>query len=180
MASTTDMTVGVMFPSEWLAAIDLGGGSFTLTVESVTAEMVTLDTGRKEKHWVVAFERAKKRLLLNKTNAYALGVLLSPDAHDWAGKRVTLVGDWDKMKGQDVMGIRVCGSPDARPDRARVFAECWEGERAKGALCARLKQALNRLAKTRPATQPPATQPSTPPSAPKPAPEDNEHGTDTD
>jgi hypothetical protein len=148
------LALSVMFPSNFLKAEDLQGRAITVTIQSVAGEQVPMTGGKKEKCNVVRLVGKKKQWILNRTNANALALLLSPDprqpsARDWFGKRVSLVEDIDTKSGEELVSIRIAGSPDAAPDRAAAYERAWRGERKGGKLCARLKRARALLAVAR-------------------------------
>ena len=137
-----DLTLSVMYPSEYLKAGDLQGRNITVTVADVKVDAVPMTGGKKEKKCVVHIHKTKKKLIVGKTNAYCLGLLISSNARDWIGKRITLCPDVDKMSGVEVATIRIAGSPDAIPARAAKYASVWKGERKQGRLVSRVKAAL--------------------------------------
>lgn len=84
------LNVHDLFPSRFLKAHDLKGKEFTLTVARVVLEPVRTQSGETEKKPVAYFDKARKGILLNKTNAMALAAVYGPDMSTWAGKAVTL------------------------------------------------------------------------------------------
>lgn len=93
------------YPSKYLAAADLKGREFHLTITRVEIEEV----GRnKEEKPVVYFKEAKKALTLNKTNWGAIEKALgSDDTDEWAGGRITLYPSETSFDGETVDCIRV-------------------------------------------------------------------------
>jgi hypothetical protein len=81
-----------IFPSAWVSAEDLGNKKFELEIATVSMEPVhDPTTNREVKKLVVAFVGAKKRLIVNKTQALSLANITGSDETDeWAGKRVAL------------------------------------------------------------------------------------------
>jgi hypothetical protein len=149
MPKPDDLDLSVLFPSDWIKAADLGGRQYTLTVTSVAQEVVKMTGGRASKCVVLRFEKTRKGLICNKTNAYALAILLSPNlakpnGRDWIGHRIALCADMDvnRKTKEDIAAIRIAGSPDASEERAHVYGRAWRGERKGGELCHRLKAAL--------------------------------------
>lgn len=101
--------------SEWLGGIDLGGR--TVTVEIVGVEEVTVPdprTGRAVRKIAVAFRGARKRLLLNATNAKALARLFGAETNDWTGKRVQLHPETVRAFGSEYCVVRVAGAAPMR------------------------------------------------------------------
>ncbi len=159
MPPADPLSLSVMFPSNFLKAEDLQGRVVEVVIQSVAGEEVPMTGGKKEKCNVVRMVGKKKQWILNRTNAQALALLLSPDgnapsARDWFGKRVQLVADLDQKSGEEIVAIRVAGSPDAAPDRAAAYDRAWRaGDRRGGKLCARLKRARAVLAVSRDAME---------------------------
>lgn len=86
------MNVRNIFPSPWISADDLGDRRFELTISAVTIEQVhDRQTNQKVSKMVVAFAEAKKRFIVNKTQAFAIAkYLASDDTEQWTGKKVAL------------------------------------------------------------------------------------------
>lgn len=86
------MNVRAVFPSPWISADDLSDRKFELTIRAVVMEEVhDRQTNRKVEKMVVSFEGAKKRFIVNKTQAFTLARLCGSDDTDhWIGKRVAL------------------------------------------------------------------------------------------
>jgi hypothetical protein len=83
------MNVNDIFPSRFLKAHDLAGKPYTLTIKAVTLE----DLGHgaeKETKLAIAFEKATKMMLLNRTNAMIIASLYGPETDQWLGKAVTV------------------------------------------------------------------------------------------
>lgn len=97
----------LMFPTEFLASEDLGGKDFDVTIESVQAESLRTTDGATDK-FTVRFKGARKRLVLNKTNAKLIAMATGePEARKWPGKRITLYGTTCAAFGETVTCIRV-------------------------------------------------------------------------
>lgn len=97
----------LMYPSEYLAACDLGGKEVSVKILSVSLEEIHGADGRKETKPVVTFEKAKKRLVLCKTNAKAIAKRHGTDTDDWTGKSVTVYPTTCQAFGAEVECIRV-------------------------------------------------------------------------
>ena len=80
-----------------------------VTIESVKVEDVQLPgTSSKERKVVLAFVGAKKRMILNKTNAKRIAKMHGNKTEGWTGKEITLYFDPSVMFGRDrVGGVRV-------------------------------------------------------------------------
>lgn len=83
------MNVHDLFPSRFLKAHDLGGKSYTLTIREVTLEQVGHGAEAEHKP-ALAFEKASKLMLLNRTNAMIIASLYGPETSEWVGKAVTV------------------------------------------------------------------------------------------
>lgn len=86
-------TVSEIFPSKYLEAADLDGKEFCVVIESV--EERHQGDGKDGKKFVkplVKFRKAKKGLVLNKTNAKIIRDRLcyGNEMQDWVGKPITL------------------------------------------------------------------------------------------
>lgn len=86
------MNVQTMFPKKWLSAADLVGRTVTVYIEGCAVETIfNTRLKRNEQKIAVAFHGKQKRLLINKTQAYALAAACgSPETDNWAGHTVLL------------------------------------------------------------------------------------------
>ena len=97
--------------SEWLSGLDLAGK--TVNVMIATVDEVTVPeprTGREVRKVAVTFAGAKKRLLLNATNAKALAKLFGLETDAWSGKAVALKAEMVPAFGQTYCVVRVAGA----------------------------------------------------------------------
>lgn len=78
------------YQSPWLSPTDLQGRAPRLTIEAATLEEVRNAKGGHDKKIALAFKGARKKLLLNKTNAKALAAAYGNDTDLWIGKGVVL------------------------------------------------------------------------------------------
>ena len=99
-----------LFNSKYVGAWDFEGGPVTLTIKDVRHEEVPDQQGNKEKHPIVYFEKAKKGLVLNRTNAKTIAKLHGKDTDQWPGKQVTLFGTQCEAFGETVDCVRVKGA----------------------------------------------------------------------
>ena len=85
-------TVTELYPSPWLGPGDLAGRAVTVTIARVDIEDIrNPQTAEKEPRAVVTFERAQKRLIVNKTQAHRLAEIAGTEAFEaWPGLRVIL------------------------------------------------------------------------------------------
>lgn len=84
---------------------------FVLVIKGIAQEELQLP-GRsaKEQKIVLAFEKAKKRLVLNKTNAAAIKTHWGKWTKEWRGKSVTLYFDPTVKFGRETVGgVRIRG-----------------------------------------------------------------------
>ena len=87
----TPRTVSDLFPSKWLKAEDLEGRPRTVRIAEVTIEPLRQPDGTSKPAAIVTFERATKRLILNKTQATALAAIMGSEVFDdWVGRYVML------------------------------------------------------------------------------------------
>jgi hypothetical protein len=114
-------TVGLLFPSEYLSADDLRGQDRNVVIEAIAPrdELKRVD-GAKDYKPVVTLRGAKKRWVLNVTNAKTIAKLYGRDARQWIGKPITIYATMVQSFGEMVPAIRV--RPDA-PQAARAEAK---------------------------------------------------------
>lgn len=101
------MDVDAFFPSRFIKAVDLGGKDVTLTIESVVGDELEGEKGKQFKG-IVSFVGAKKKWVLNRTNALCLKALWGRETDAWKGHRVTIY----PTTFNDEPCIRVKGSPE--------------------------------------------------------------------
>lgn len=146
--------VEAMMQAKYLSASDLEGDAETVTILRIRRGKETFEAGRKDEVNVITVARANgdtAEMIWCKTNVAAARVLLGDDNTKWIGKRVTLCADEDRNRGEVVVAIRICGSPDAPPGRAKAFQAAWDhpdgrmnGRKGKGSLITRLKVIIAR------------------------------------
>ena len=90
------MKLSDVFISNYLKAADLKGKEPTAKIVKVVFEEVGPEKDRK---LVMYFEKVKKGVILNKTNAPNVGDHYGDDTDTWAGKPVTLYTAWSTSKG---------------------------------------------------------------------------------
>lgn len=106
-----------MFPSIYISAYDLRGKHVTLTIKRVVPEEVERQD-RKTKRmgkvtaYIVYFEKARKGLLLNKTNAKTVAKLYGDESDGWVGHPITLFPTVVQAFGEQADAVRV---EDRRP-----------------------------------------------------------------
>ena len=98
----------LLHPNDYLGAHDLNGQDFTLTIKEVLRDQeLIMQGGVKEKKPVLTFEKAKKKLVLNKTNAKAIASLHGADIDNWPGKAITIYPSKTKCGRDTVDCVRV-------------------------------------------------------------------------
>lgn len=99
--------VSQMYPSKWLAAVELDESDLTVTITGIANEPVTPD----ESKWVLYFQETDKGLVLNKTNTRTIAALYGDDTDDWLDRPITLYPTWVDFQGKQVEAIRVRPKP---------------------------------------------------------------------
>ena len=86
------MNVNTLFPRKWLYPEDLCGRAVTVTIQAATLEEVRNPaTNKTEQKLIIGFQGKTKRLIANKTQAFAIASAAgSPETNDWPGKQITL------------------------------------------------------------------------------------------
>lgn len=82
--------VSEVYASPWLRAEDLQGRTVKVTISTATVETLPQADGSKEQKIIVAFVGAKRKLILNKTQAAALVAIAGDDTDHWRGVVVYL------------------------------------------------------------------------------------------
>lgn len=94
-----------LFP--YIEGQSLVGKSVTLTMTTVTTEMLKNRQGRDEKKYILYFQETPKGLVLNKTNAKRIANLYGAETDAWAGKRITIYAEPVRAFGEDHNAVRV-------------------------------------------------------------------------
>lgn len=121
MASKALGDISTLHPSKYLSCDDLKGRTITVTIASVDMEPVQMSDGSEEEKVIIRFEKARKDFIGGKTNDYSLAVLLSRKPLEWVGKRVVLMPSTTSFGREVRPCIRIAGSPDAAPERAKAY-----------------------------------------------------------
>lgn len=101
------MKIHKMFPSTYLSAADLEGKDVELVIDSLKQDKITSETGETSECYLLSFQKAKKAMVLNKTNTKAIASHYGDETDDWKGKKITLYGTTCKSFGEIVPCIRV-------------------------------------------------------------------------
>ncbi len=92
MANGRPETVSELYPSKWLKAADLNGRAVTVKITRVDVEEFRQRDGSKKLAAVLTFERARKRMILNKTQCGQMVAITGSERFaDWVGHTVMLV-----------------------------------------------------------------------------------------
>lgn len=84
-------TVSELFPSAWLTAADLGGRAVRVVIERIDFEDLRQRDGKRARKAIVSFEKAHRRLILNKTQAQAIQAIAGSERfEDWPCVAVVL------------------------------------------------------------------------------------------
>jgi len=98
----------LLFPNDYVGAWDLERGEKTVEIERITKEKLTMIGGKSEDKPLIYFKGAKKKMVLNKTNAKTIAGLYGTNTEEWVGKKVTLFATTCSGKGgEEVECIRV-------------------------------------------------------------------------
>jgi arabinogalactan endo-1,4-beta-galactosidase len=96
------MNINEAFPSKYLKAADLKGGSPTVVIERVEMEMLGDD-----RKMVVYFQGKQKGLVTNKTNANTIADMYGDDTDDWIGNKIVLIEAMVDFQGKTGPAIRI-------------------------------------------------------------------------
>ena len=104
------MHLDKLFPGKYLTAADLDGEDVTLTINKVRVQEIGRDGKEKP---VLHFTDEAKGLILNKTNANAIGELYGKEVDNWHDKKVTLFPSTTDFAGDpETPCIRTKAPPD--------------------------------------------------------------------
>ena len=96
-------TVTEAFPSNYLKAADLNNNTVKVKIDRVVFEEIGQN---KDKKPVMYFDKVKKGLVLNKTNALGIAATHGDQMEDWRGKEIELFSQMVPFQGQNVPSIR--------------------------------------------------------------------------
>lgn len=87
----TIATVADLYPPKWVKAPDLQGKAVTVKIAAVTVEDLRMPDGTRKCAAILAFERASRRLILNRTMCRALIEITGTERlQEWVGHSVVL------------------------------------------------------------------------------------------
>lgn len=105
------MKISEEFPSKYLKSSDLKGQEIRVLMANVEREEIGSD-----KKLVLYFKGKEKGMVLNKTNANAIGDFYGDDSDDWYDQPLILFSIRTEFQGKPVDGLR-CRVPTARDNR---------------------------------------------------------------
>jgi hypothetical protein len=95
--------VSEAFPSKYLKAADLNERQIKLVIGNVQFENI----GDDDKKPVLYFTKAKKGLVLNKTNARTIATAYGDEMNNWGGHEIILYSAMVQFRDEMVEAIRV-------------------------------------------------------------------------
>jgi hypothetical protein len=107
MGSKLTLNDELMFPSEYVSALEFKGKDVRLTITAVARTELTLRGGGKKIRPVLTFQETPKKLVLNPTNAESIAEMYGTKAESWIGKQITLYPTTTKFGREMVDCIRV-------------------------------------------------------------------------
>ena len=84
-----------------------GKETFTATIKELKLEEMRDHDGETIRKPVLYFDKAKKGMVLNKTNARTIADLYGSNTDTWTGKKIVLFATMCKAFGKDVECVRV-------------------------------------------------------------------------
>jgi len=111
----------LMFPSDYVAAVEFKGRDVRLTIAGVQQENLAIRGGKKERKPVLTFRETKKKLVLNKTNAGTIAEQHGTNAEEWVGKQIVLYPTRVQCGRETVDAVRVRESNNGRAAIAPEF-----------------------------------------------------------
>ncbi len=124
MGTKVTLNGELLFPNDYLSAIELKGRDVTLTISSAVHELLQKRDGKSKKELVLRFEKTPKKFVVNKTNANSIAVFLKEsEASKWVGKQITIYPTKCLAFGDMTDCIRVREKPGRRPSKQLPPAE---------------------------------------------------------
>ena len=107
-------------PGKYLTGDDLDG-DVTVVIERVVLEPFRDPRTRQEtRKPVMYFQRAKRGLIVNRTNWRAVAELYGDESDHWTGKRITLTSTMVDAYGKQTKAVRVRPGRPAPPPLAET------------------------------------------------------------
>lgn len=110
------MDFELLFPSEYLKAVDLRGQEVVAVIEKVYVDELRGTEGQRKKKLLIRFKGKDKKLVCNITNARAIAEVWGREVDDWPGKPIILRAQRVEGFGKMVDAIRV--KPERPQQRA--------------------------------------------------------------
>ena len=98
------MDIDQAFPSKYLSSDDLDGREVRLTIARVEVEEVGRNKDRKP---ILYFTKAKKGMVLNKTNAKTIAAAYGKNTDQWEDREIVIFSMKVQFGDEIVDGIRV-------------------------------------------------------------------------
>ena len=83
------MNINQAFPSKYLKAADLNGRTYKMSISHVALESIGSDQNQETKP-ILYLRGAQKGIVLNKTNAEALAIVLGDETDGWPGHAIEI------------------------------------------------------------------------------------------
>lgn len=98
-----------MVNTNYIGAHDLSPGQeLTITIDSISHELVKNQDGKDEQCVVMRIKGAKKPMILNKTNMKIITKLLNtPYVEEWVGSKVILYAAKVRAFGEQIEALRI-------------------------------------------------------------------------
>lgn len=104
--------VSEVYASPWLRSEDLQGRTVKVTIATATVETLPQADGSQAEKIVVSFVGAKRKLILNKTQAAALVAIAGDDTDRWIGV-VVFLAPQPTNNGKMTIAVLPSDVPDA-------------------------------------------------------------------
>lgn len=108
----------LLFPSEYIGAVDLRGRDVVVTIAKVELADLRMVGGKSQRKPIVYFTGAQKKLVMNKTNAGTIASLYGGKVEAWVGKKITLYPTRTRCGANTVDCIRVREQVPGTPQQA--------------------------------------------------------------
>jgi len=110
----------LLFPNEYVGACDLEGGDAMVVIERIQIEELRNVEKKAEKKPVIWFRGAKKRMVLNKTNAKIIAGLYGNNTDSWKGEAIALYATTCESFGKTVECVRVRDQKPSKQNRTKA------------------------------------------------------------
>lgn len=97
----------LLFPSEYIKAVDLNGRDVTKTIKRVERTELKMRGGRAEKKVVIYFSDSEKKLVCNRTNADTIAKIYGPHVSSWIGQKITMFSTTTTFGSKTVDCVRI-------------------------------------------------------------------------